>query len=110
MDHPRVREISQRLPVTIRGFLWSAILGISASPVGAAMVIAFNVSRRLRGPHPNRPPPESLSAEELDAVSYSDIDMLKAIPNKPTHEGYAIVGGSGFVGKYVPWHSVELTM
>lgn len=39
----------------------------------------------------------SNGADALDKVSYDDIDMLKAIPAK-TSSGYAIIGGSGFVG------------
>lgn len=47
-------------------------------------------------------PQDKLSSEELDNVSYDGIDMLEAIPNKPTHEGYVVVGGSGFLGSCVP--------
>ncbi|KAJ7916221.1 hypothetical protein B0H13DRAFT_2231746 [Mycena leptocephala] len=39
------------------------------------------------------------SAEELENVSYKDIDMVKVVP-PATHAGYAVVGGSGFVGTY----------
>lgn len=46
------------------------------------------------GAHP------SSSPEELDSVSYKEIDMLKAVP-PATHAGYAVVGGSGFLGTYV---------
>ncbi|KAJ7250508.1 hypothetical protein B0H12DRAFT_1202893 [Mycena haematopus] len=36
-------------------------------------------------------------AEDLEKVSYQEIDMLKAVP-PATHAGYAVVGGSGFLG------------
>ncbi|KAJ6620505.1 hypothetical protein B0H10DRAFT_2163526 [Mycena sp. CBHHK59/15] len=42
----------------------------------------------------------SATADELENVSYKDIDMLKAIP-PVTHSGYAVVGGSGFLGTYL---------
>jgi hypothetical protein len=40
------------------------------------------------------------SAEELENVSYKDIDMVKVVP-PATHAGYAVVGGSGFLGTHV---------
>jgi hypothetical protein len=42
----------------------------------------------------------SCSAEELENVSYRDIDMVKVVP-PATHAGYAVVGGSGFLGTHV---------
>jgi hypothetical protein len=59
----------------------------------------FALSKRLRGPHPNRPAPEVLSEEELKAVRYDHIDVTTGIPKQPTHKGYAIIGGSGWMGK-----------
>ncbi len=59
----------------------------------------LSLNKRLRGPHPNRPAPEVLSEEELQAVSYDDIDVTGNIPKQPTHKGYAVVGGSGWMGK-----------
>ncbi|KAJ7471288.1 hypothetical protein B0H11DRAFT_1730365 [Mycena galericulata] len=41
-----------------------------------------------------------MSAEELENVSYKEIDMLKAVP-PATQEGYAVIGGSGFLGTYM---------
>ncbi|KAJ7856690.1 hypothetical protein B0H14DRAFT_2752439 [Mycena olivaceomarginata] len=43
---------------------------------------------------------ESTGVQELETVSYKDIDMLKAVP-PATHAGYAVVGGSGFLGTYI---------
>ncbi|KAJ7083654.1 hypothetical protein B0H15DRAFT_850289 [Mycena belliarum] len=40
------------------------------------------------------------SAEDLDNVSYADIDMCKAVP-PATFSGYAVIGGSGFLGTYM---------
>ena len=62
-------------------------------------VYLYLLSRHLQRRHPlaqPRPPPTA--AEYTDAQSYRDIDMLTAIPNTPTHTGYAIIGGSGFLG------------
>ena len=56
--------------------------------------------RRLLTPHPSANP-RKISAADLDSVSYDDIDMLMAIPRQATNEGYAVIGGSGYVGKYV---------
>ncbi|KAF8218265.1 hypothetical protein K438DRAFT_1953084 [Mycena galopus ATCC 62051] len=42
----------------------------------------------------------SSSAEDFEKVSYKDIDMLKAVP-PATHAGYAVIGGSGFLGTYI---------
>lgn len=41
--------------------------------------------------------------EELEKVSYKDIDMLRVIP-PATMSGYAVIGGSGFVGRWVQDH------
>jgi hypothetical protein len=51
------------------------------------------------------------SAEELENVSYKDIDMVKVVP-PATHAGYAVVGGSGFVGTYVfkTWYILILNL
>ncbi|KAF7978498.1 hypothetical protein HWV62_45649 [Athelia sp. TMB] len=42
-----------------------------------------------------------MSDEELSKVSYEGIDMLKAIPSQPTHKNYVIVGGSGWLGRFI---------
>ena len=59
----------------------------------------YALKRRLRGPHPNRPSPEILSEDELRAVKYDGIDVTANIPKQATYKGYAIVGGSGWMGK-----------
>ncbi|KAI0030434.1 NAD(P)-binding protein [Vararia minispora EC-137] len=59
----------------------------------------MNVAQRLRGPHPSRPPPQVVTAELLDSISYDDIDMLNALPREPSHKGYAVVGGAGFMAR-----------
>ncbi|KAJ7715726.1 hypothetical protein DFH07DRAFT_762708 [Mycena maculata] len=38
--------------------------------------------------------------DELENVSYKEIDMLTTVP-PATHFGYAVVGGSGFLGTYM---------
>ncbi|KAJ7176472.1 hypothetical protein C8R46DRAFT_1160475 [Mycena filopes] len=40
------------------------------------------------------------SPEELDKVSYKEINMVKVVP-PATYEGYAVIGGSGFLGTYL---------
>ncbi|KZV62448.1 NAD(P)-binding protein [Peniophora sp. CONT] len=81
--------------------LYPAIFGLAVSPAGGAAVILTNLAERLSRPHALRPPPASLTTEELDAVSYESIDMLNAIPREATHKGYAVIGGSGYVGTYI---------
>ncbi|KAI0086447.1 NAD(P)-binding protein [Irpex rosettiformis] len=61
----------------------------------------YALNKRLRGPHPNRPPPEILSEDELKAVIYDDIDVTANIPKQPTHKGYVVVGGSGWMANYL---------
>ncbi|KAI0304366.1 hypothetical protein B0F90DRAFT_1809207 [Multifurca ochricompacta] len=62
----------------------------------------LNLSIRLRGPHPRATEfASNYSEDDLASVSYTDIDMLDAIPRNPTHEGYVVIGGSGFVGSYI---------
>ncbi|KAJ7621089.1 hypothetical protein FB45DRAFT_928310 [Roridomyces roridus] len=63
----------------------------------------FRVARRLRSSSASaasRSGAQNVNELDLDAVSYKDIDMLKAIP-PVTHAGYAIIGGSGFLGTYI---------
>ena len=96
-----IQKYGGRLPKPLRDMIYPAIFGLALSPAGGALVIATNLAERLRGPHPLRPPPASLSTEELDAVSYDSIDMLNAIPREATHKGYAVIGGSGYVGTCV---------
>ncbi|KDQ62376.1 hypothetical protein JAAARDRAFT_122067 [Jaapia argillacea MUCL 33604] len=67
---------------------------------GIALYLSL-LSRRLRTPHPSSHPELPPNPQELDAVSYAGVDMLKGIPAKPTHAGYAIIGGSGYVGTYI---------
>ncbi|KAI0269892.1 hypothetical protein BC834DRAFT_819506, partial [Gloeopeniophorella convolvens] len=60
------------------------------------------LSQRLRGPHPLTQRTLSAFDEgDLDTVSYADIDMLNAIPREPTHAGYVVTGGSGFIGSHI---------
>ncbi|EJD34896.1 NAD(P)-binding protein [Auricularia subglabra TFB-10046 SS5] len=59
------------------------------------------LARRLRGPHPGSLAQRSLSVEELNAVSYDDIDILACLDKEPTGRKYLVVGGSGFVGSYI---------
>ncbi|KAJ6551649.1 hypothetical protein B0H19DRAFT_1158458 [Mycena capillaripes] len=40
------------------------------------------------------------STEQLEKVSYKEIDMVKVVP-PATHAGYAVIGGSGFLGTYI---------
>lgn len=96
-----LQKYGGRLPKPLRNMLYPAIFGLAASPAGGALVILTNVAERLRGPHALRPPPASLTPEDLDAVSYESIDMLNAIPREATHKGYAVIGGSGYVGTCV---------
>ena len=37
---------------------------------------------------------------ELTKVSYNNVNMLDAIPSKPTMANYVVIGGSGYLGTY----------
>lgn len=56
------------------------------------------LSIRLHGTHPAAAPQSPLSADELDQVSYDDIDILKTIPSQSTQKNYVVIGGSGYLG------------
>lgn len=60
--------------------------------------LLYLLSKRLIDNHPTANPQEVFSDKELADVSYHDIDMLKAIPSRPTHKNYAVIGGSGYLG------------
>ncbi|KAF7303709.1 3Beta-HSD domain-containing protein [Mycena indigotica] len=66
-------------------FLWRVATRLRRSPTS-------NVSRLKAHPLPTK--------EELEAVSYSDIDLLATIP-PATHSRYVVIGGSGFLGTYI---------
>ncbi|KAF8581220.1 NAD(P)-binding protein [Ramaria rubella] len=75
---------------------------ILSSLLAALVVYLSLLSRHLQTRHPEanpRPPPSA--AEYTDADSYHEIDMLNSMPRSPTHTGYAIIGGSGFLGTYL---------
>lgn len=78
-----------------------------ASGFGLGVLLAFPLiiylyalSKRLRGPSPEFAAhgDKASTRDNLADTSYADIDLLKSIPPKPTHVGYAVVGGSGFLG------------
>ncbi|KAI0057813.1 NAD(P)-binding protein [Artomyces pyxidatus] len=97
-----VRRYTAPLPPPVRKLVFSGLVAFSITPVGLIVGIVINLSNRLHGPHPlTEAKVSSFTAEELDSVSYADVDMLNAIPREPTHAGYAVVGGSGFVGSYI---------
>ncbi|KAF8895442.1 hypothetical protein BD779DRAFT_1499586 [Infundibulicybe gibba] len=62
------------------------------------IIYLHHLSSRLSNPHPDAQPCLPFTEQQLSDVSYEGIDMLKAIPPKATHSGYAIIGGSGFLG------------
>ena len=73
-------------------------MGIYAWLVFALFGIIFaylhKLSVRLRG----SPSPSPLSHQDLAHISHESINLLESIPTKATHTGYAVVGGSGFLG------------
>lgn len=75
--------------------LFTTLVGFFA---GTTCLYLFFLSKRLHGPHPASNPQPSLSEQDLDKVGYDDIDMLQAIPAQATHENYAVIGGSGYLG------------
>lgn len=78
----------------------SAMITVVASlgliVTSALLVYLTWLSSRLRGLS-NQPETVQLTDDYLAGVSYENVDMLKAIP-EATHAGYAIIGGSGFLG------------
>jgi hypothetical protein len=76
------------------------LVALSVSAIGF-LGLLVNLSRRLRGPHPLAAQlSTNYNEDDLCKVSYADVDMLNAIPREPTHAGYVVIGGSGFVGRY----------
>ncbi|KAJ7025549.1 hypothetical protein C8F04DRAFT_1009770 [Mycena alexandri] len=74
-----------------------------AIPIAYAWYLYRLIIRLRRSPasHASRLNAHGLSSgEELEKVSYKEIDMVKVVP-PPTHEGYAVIGGSGFLGTYI---------
>lgn len=71
---------------------------LSTFVVVTSLLFFYLLSKRLHGTHPAANPQPILTDGELADVSYNDIDMLKAIPSRPTRENYAVVGGSGYLG------------
>lgn len=78
--------------------LWQ-ITGLSI--LSTIFVYLYKLSNRIRGPHTFTRPNTPLSRDQLAQVVYKNIDLLNAIPTRPTSSGYAVVGGSGFLGTYV---------
>ncbi|KAH7882704.1 hypothetical protein F5I97DRAFT_1907690 [Phlebopus sp. FC_14] len=73
-------------------------MGYFNALVGATVLAyAYLLNRRVNGPEETPPP---LTTAQLDRVSYGDIDLTEAVP-PATHKGYAVVGGSGFLGTYL---------
>jgi hypothetical protein len=75
-------------------------LSLKLSPFIAILAIYLALlSRHLQIRHPLAKPRSPPSLEEYaSAGSYREIDLLGTIPQSPTHTGYAIIGGSGFLG------------
>src|ERR1700722_2526802 len=65
--------------------------------------LCYRLRVRLLTPHP-KANPFRIPAAELQNVSYDGINMLNAIPRDTTNMGYAVIGGSGFVGRCVLMH------
>jgi hypothetical protein len=85
---------------SLRLFVSKQLL-LAALPIGILIKFLIDLSRRLHGPHPQGAQLKSnYNEDDLNSVSYADIDMLNAIPREPTHAGYVIIGDSGFVGRY----------
>lgn len=75
-------------------------LGVLLALIFPLIIYLYALSKRLRGPSPEFAAcgDKASTRDNLADTSYADIDLLKSIPPKPTHVGYAVVGGSGFLG------------
>ncbi|KAI0250751.1 hypothetical protein BJV78DRAFT_1127403 [Lactifluus subvellereus] len=81
--------------------MFAGLVALSVSTIGV-LGLLVNLSRRLRGPHPLAAQlNQNYNEDDLRKVSYADVDMFNAIPREPTHAGYVVIGGSGFVGSYI---------
>ncbi len=95
-----LRRHVSRLPPFVQQLVLVGLVAFSASPIGILTGALLDLSRRLGGPHPRAAQFSSnYNEDDLDRISYANIDMLNAIPREPTHAGYVVVGGSGFVGR-----------
>ncbi|KAH7927636.1 NAD(P)-binding protein [Leucogyrophana mollusca] len=74
--------------------VWTTILSLA---LGSLYI--YLLHKRVRGSDPANPR-TSLTPEQLDKVTHEDIDVTQAVP-PATHKGYAIIGGSGFLGTYL---------
>src|ERR1700761_3113498 len=63
-----------------------------------SLLYVYFLNKRLHGPHPKAKKRKAPTPEELNKVSYKDINMLDSIPSEATNKQYVVVGGSGFVG------------
>ena len=95
-----LRHYASRLPPFFQQPSLIGLVVFSVLPIGILIGFLSDLSRRLHGPHPRAAQLNSnYNEDDLDRVSYVDIDMLNAIPREPTHAGYVVIGGSGFVGR-----------
>jgi hypothetical protein len=77
-------------------FMYSIpVLGLLTCLVALGTYL-YLLSIRLNGP--NFDEKQVLANEQLDAVEYKHINPLDNVPKQPTSAGYAVIGGSGFVG------------
>ncbi|KAJ7654802.1 hypothetical protein B0H17DRAFT_1338214 [Mycena rosella] len=79
------------------------ILLIGALPLAVCTWYTYRLALRLRASPASassRLNAPAFSAEDLESVSYESINMLDAVP-PATLSGYAVVGGSGFLGTWV---------
>ncbi|KAF9219894.1 NAD(P)-binding protein, partial [Gyrodon lividus] len=75
------------------------LLDVLLGTAGAIYLVFLN--KRVSGPNNSaREAPSPLTLALLDEASYADIDLTEGIP-PATHKGYAIIGGSGFLGTYL---------
>jgi hypothetical protein len=89
-------------PPFVQQLLLTGLVVFSASPIGILIGVLLDLSRRLHGPHPQAAQLNlSYNEDDLNRVSYVDINMLNAMPHEPTHAGYVVIRGSGFVGRCV---------
>ncbi|KAA1469828.1 NAD(P)-binding protein [Dentipellis sp. KUC8613] len=100
MDISVIGRKLARFPPFVQNLVLSGLIAFAASPAGLILGYLLDLSNRLCTPHPLAAP-EEVSKDDLDSVSYDAINMLDAIPRDATHKGYAVIGGSGFVGRFL---------
>ncbi|KAG6866286.1 hypothetical protein C0991_006382 [Blastosporella zonata] len=62
------------------------------------IIYLYKLANRLQKPLFPTQPAFSIETTDLSQATYDTINLVESIPNRPTSLGYAVIGGSGFLG------------